>query len=47
MKRRELIEALEELLADQFDSSELVYLTKKELIHVLINWSKDLNLGHK
>lgn len=36
MKRRELIETLEELLLDEFDSSELVYLTKKELIHVLI-----------
>jgi hypothetical protein len=40
MKRREVIEALEELLSDEFDSSELVYLTKKELIHVLINCAK-------
>jgi len=36
MKRRELIEHLEELLSDEFDSSELVYLTKKELIKILI-----------
>ena len=40
MKRRELIEHLEELLSDEFDSSELVYLTKKELIKILINTAK-------
>ena len=40
MKRRELIEELEELLSDEFDSSELVYLTKKELIKILISTAK-------
>jgi hypothetical protein len=40
MKRRELIEELEELLSDEFDSSELVYLTKKELIRILISTAK-------
>jgi hypothetical protein len=40
MKRREIIEALEELLSDEFDSSELVYMTKKELIRILINSAK-------
>lgn len=40
MKRRELIEHLEELLSDEFDSSELVYLTKKELIKIIINTAK-------
>ena len=27
ISRRDLVEALEELLSDEFDSSELVYLT--------------------
>lgn len=40
MKRRELIQELEELLSDEFDSSELVYLTKKELIRILISTAK-------
>ena len=40
MKRRELIEELEELLSDEFDSSELVYLNKKELVKILISTAK-------
>jgi len=35
--RRELVEILEELLGDEFDSSELVYLNESELIHSIIN----------
>jgi hypothetical protein len=37
MNRRNLVETLEELLSDQFDSSELVYLTDEELVIVIIN----------
>jgi len=37
MKRRDLVEALEILLADEYDSSELVYLTDDELIERIIN----------
>jgi hypothetical protein len=37
MKRREIVEALEILLSDEFDSSELVYLTDDELIERIIN----------
>jgi hypothetical protein len=37
MKRRDLVEALEILLSDEFDSSELVYLTDNELIERIIN----------
>ena len=37
MKRREIVEALEILLSDEFDSSELVYLTDDELIVRIIN----------
>jgi hypothetical protein len=33
-------EELEELLSDEFDSSELVYLTKKELIKIIISTAK-------
>jgi hypothetical protein len=36
MNRRKLVEALEELLTDEFDSSELVYLTENELIEKII-----------
>jgi len=35
--RKELVEILEDLLGDEFDSSELVYLTEAELIHSIIN----------
>lgn len=35
--RRYLIETLEELLTDKFDSSELVYLTDEELIYQIID----------
>ena len=35
--RRYLIETLEGLLSDEFDSSELVYLTNEELIYQIIN----------
>lgn len=34
--RRYLVEKLEELLTDEFDSSELVYLTDEELIYKII-----------
>jgi hypothetical protein len=37
ISRRDLIEALEVLLSDEFDSSELVYLTEEELIKSIIN----------
>ena len=37
ISRRDLVEALEELLSDEFDSSELVYLTEEELIRSIIN----------
>jgi hypothetical protein len=37
MKRRDLVEALEILLTDEYDSSELVYLTDDELIERIIN----------
>jgi acyl carrier protein len=37
MKRKELVMHLEELLGDEFDSSELVYLTDEELIQTIIN----------
>jgi hypothetical protein len=36
MNRRKLVEALEELLSDEFDSSELVYLTDEELVNAII-----------
>lgn len=35
--RKFLVETLEELLTDQFDSSELVYLTDEELIYQIID----------
>lgn len=35
--RRYLVETLENLLTDEFDSSELVYLTDEELIYEIIN----------
>ncbi len=35
--RKFLVETLEELLTDEFDSSELVYLTDEELIHRIIS----------
>jgi hypothetical protein len=35
--RRYLVETLEELQSDEFDSSELVYLTDEELIYQIIN----------
>lgn len=37
MIRRELVEALEILLTDEYDSSELVYLTDEELVERIIN----------
>jgi hypothetical protein len=37
MKRRDLVEALEILLSDEFDSHELVYLTDDELIERIVN----------
>jgi hypothetical protein len=37
ISRRDLVEALEVLLSDEFDSSELVYLTEEELISAIIN----------
>lgn len=36
MERRYLVETLEELLSDEFDSSELVYLTNEELVFKII-----------
>jgi len=36
ISRRDLVEALELLLSDEFDSSELVYLTEEELIRSII-----------
>ena len=35
--RRYLVETLEELLTDEFDSSDLVYLTDEELIYRIIS----------
>ena len=35
--RRFLVETLEGLLTDEFDGSELVYLTDEELIYQIIN----------
>ena len=40
ISRRDLVEALEVLLSDEFDSSELVYLTEEELIRSIINAAK-------
>lgn len=37
MKRRDLVEALEILLTDEYDSSELVYLNDDELVERIIN----------
>jgi hypothetical protein len=37
ISRRDLVDALEVLLSDEFDSSELVYLTEEELIKSIIN----------
>jgi hypothetical protein len=37
LSRKDLVIALEELLSDEFDSSELVYLTEEELIKSIIN----------
>jgi hypothetical protein len=36
MNRRELVEALEILLSDEFDSSELVYETDNELMERIV-----------
>jgi hypothetical protein len=36
MNRKKLVEALEELLSDEFDSSELVYLNDEELVNAII-----------
>ena len=44
MERKYLVETLEELLSDEFDSSELVYLTDQELIQKIIEsalWYKN------
>jgi len=35
--RKYLVETLEVLLTDEFDSSELVYLTDEELIYQIIH----------
>jgi len=40
MKRQKLINELKELLSDEFDPSELVYLNKKQLIKILISTAK-------
>lgn len=37
LDRRFLVETLEELLTDEFDSSELVYLTDEELVVRIID----------
>ena len=37
ISRRDLVEALEVLLSDEFDSSELVYLTEEDLIRAIMN----------
>jgi hypothetical protein len=37
MTRRELVEHLEALLTDEFDSSELVYETDEQLIQRIID----------
>ena len=37
LTRRFLVEKLENLLTDEFDSSELVYLTDEELIYRIID----------
>jgi len=37
ISRRDLVETLEELLSDEFDSSELVYLTEEDLIRAIMN----------
>jgi len=44
LTRRFLVETLEKLLSDEFDSSELVYLTDEELIESIIHsaeWYKN------
>jgi len=40
LDRKFLVEALEELLSDEFDSSELVYLNDEELILRIISAGK-------
>lgn len=40
LNRRVLVEALENLLSDEFDASELVYETDEELIIRLIDVAK-------
>ncbi|NDG30672.1 hypothetical protein EB118_11445 [bacterium] len=37
LTRKDLVITLEDLLSDEFDSSELVYLTEEELISAIIN----------
>ena len=37
LSRKDLVMALEVLLSDEFDSSELVYLTEEDLIKSIIN----------
>jgi len=37
ISRRDLVEALEELLSDEFASSEIVYLTEEDLIRAIMN----------
>ena len=37
ISRRDLVETLEVLLSDEFDSSELVYLTEEDLIRAIMN----------
>jgi lipoate-protein ligase A len=47
ISRRDLVETLEELLSDEYDSSELVYLTEEDLIRAIMNaaifYKEDLN----
>lgn len=49
--RRFLVETLEELLSDEFDSSELVYMTEDELILRIIEaaeyYKMEYNDSHK
>ena len=37
MKREKLIEALKELLSDEYDAEDLVHLSKNELVQKLID----------
>lgn len=43
LERKFLVETLEELLTDEFDSSELVYETDEQLIYRIIEVAKWCN----